>query len=442
MRTAIEVADIFRAEGPGYRAVQAGHLSLTQLKVMSAIENCRTAALGGHVDACEDCGHWRIAYNSCRNRHCPKCQSAAARTWLAEREADLLPVGYFHVVFTLPTEVADIALQNKAIVYDLLFRAASETMMTIAADPKHLGARIGITAVLHTWGSAMTHHPHIHMIVPGGGISLDAQRWISSRPAFLLPVRVLGALFRRLFLTQLIELYQAGRLAFFGTQAGLADRRLFLRRLAAVRKKRFVVYAKPPFAGPEAVLAYLARYTHRVAISNRRLIAFDETGVTFRYKDYRRDGAERQRVMTLAPHDSSAASCSTSCHAAFTASGITACSPVQHAKQVLRVPASCLASCPRQSLSNCQSRSIISRPVPAAAGACSSSRPSSAGGNPARHLTHLHQPGASPRDPARLALISRRNTAIATNAPIRALRQAQRDRTEYEPWPAPDPRAT
>ena len=177
---------------------------------MSAIENCRTAALGGHVDACEDCGHQRIAYNSCRNRHCPKCQGAAARTWLAEREADLLPVGYFHVVFTLPTEVADIAVQNKAIVYDLLFRAASETMMTIAADPKHLGARIGITAVLHTWGSAMTHHPHIHMIVPGGGISLDGRRWISSRPAFLLPVRVLGMLFRRLFLTRLIELHRGG----------------------------------------------------------------------------------------------------------------------------------------------------------------------------------------------------------------------------------------
>ena len=243
---------------------------------MSAIENCRTAALGGHVDACEDCGHQRIAYNSCRNRHCPKCQGAAARTWLAEREADLLPVGYFHVVFTLPTEVADIAGQNKAIVYDLLFRAASETMMTIAADPKHLGARIGITAVLHTWGSAMTHHPHIHMIVPGGGISLDGRRWISSRPAFLLPVRVLGMLFRRLFLTRLIELHEAGRLAFFGTQAGLADRRLFLRHLAAVRKKRWVVYAKPPFSGPEAVLAYLSRYTHRVAISNQRLIAFDD----------------------------------------------------------------------------------------------------------------------------------------------------------------------
>ena len=194
-------------------------------------------------------------------------------------------------------------MQNKAIVYDLLFRAASETMMTIAADPKHLGARIGITAVLHTWGSAMTHHPHVHMIVPGGGISLDGRHWVSSRPAFLLPVRVLGRLFRRLFLTRLIELHEAGRLAFFGTQAGLADRRLFLRHLAAVRKKRWVVYAKPPFAGPEDVLAYLSRYTHRVAISNQRLIAFDETGVTFRYKDYRRDGPDRQRVMTLAPHE-------------------------------------------------------------------------------------------------------------------------------------------
>jgi hypothetical protein len=303
LRTSLEVADIFRVEGAGYRAVQAGHLSLTQLKVMSAIENCRTAALGGHVDACEDCGHQRIAYNSCRNRHCPKCQGAAARTWLAEREADLLPVGYFHVVFTLPIEVADIAWQNKAVVYDLLFRAAAETMMTIAADPRHLGARIGITAVLHTWGSAMTHHPHIHMIVPGGGISLDGQHWISSRPAFLLPVRVLGSLFRRLFLTRLIELHRAGRLAFFGTQAGLADHRLFLRHLTALRNKRWVVYTKPPFTGPQAVLAYLSRYTHRVAISNQRLIAFDETGVTFRYKDYRRDGPERQRVMTLTPHE-------------------------------------------------------------------------------------------------------------------------------------------
>jgi hypothetical protein len=300
VRASIEVADIFRAAGPAYRAAQTGHLSLTQLKVMSAIENCRTAALGGHVEACEDCGQWRIAYNSCRNRHCPKCQGAAARTWLAEREADLLPVGYFHVVFTLPAEVADIAFQNKAVVYDLLFRAASETMLTIAADPKHLGARIGITAVLHTWGSAMTHHPHVHMIVPGGGIAPDASRWISSRPAFLLPVRVLGKLFRRLFLTRLLALRDAGRLGFFGTMAHLIERRAFLRHLAPVRGKRWVVYAKAPFAGPEAVLAYLARYTHKVAISNSRLIAFDATGVTFRYKDYRRAESDRQQVMILA----------------------------------------------------------------------------------------------------------------------------------------------
>jgi len=299
VRASIEVADIFRAAGPAYRAAHAGHLSLDQLKVMSAIEQCRTAALGGHVESCEDCGHWRIAYNSCRNRHCPKCQGAAARTWLAEREADLLPVGYFHVVFTLPAEVADIALQNKAAVYGLLFQAASEAMLTIAADPRHLGARIGITAVLHTWGSALTHHPHIHMIVPGGGLSHDASRWISSRPAFLLPVRVLGKLFRRLFLTRLAALQDAGRLAFFGRLAHLADRRAFLRHLSPVRNKRWVVYAKPPFAGPEAVLAYLSRYTHRVAISSRRILRFDEAGVTFRYKDYRRDGAGRQQVMTL-----------------------------------------------------------------------------------------------------------------------------------------------
>jgi hypothetical protein len=211
----------------------------------------------------------------------------------------LLPVGYFHVVFTLPAEIADIAFHNKAVVYDVLFQAASETMLTIAADPRHLGARIGITAVLHTWGSALTHHPHVHMIVPGGGIALDGQRWIASRPAFLVHVRVLGKLFRRLFLTRLTALHDAGRLAFFAGLAPLADRQAFLRHLSPARQKRWVVYAKPPFAGPEAVLAYLSRYTHRVAISNPRLLAFDETGVTFRYKDYRRDGADRHQVMTL-----------------------------------------------------------------------------------------------------------------------------------------------
>ena len=300
MRTSLEVADIFRAAGPLYRAAHAGHLSLHQLKIMSAVEQCRTAAMGGHVEACTDCGHWRIAYNSCRNRHCPKCQGAAARTWLADREADLLPVGYFHVVFTLPAEIGAIAFHNKAVVYDLLFKAAAETMLTIAADPRHLGARIGITAVLHTWGSALTHHPHVHMIVPGGGIALDGEHWISARAAFLLPVRVLGALFRRLFLTRLLQLHDAGQLAFFGNMAHLAERRALLRHLSPVRKKRWVVYAKPPFAGPEAVLAYLSRYTHRVAISNSRLLRFDETGVTFRYKDYRRSDADRQQMMTLA----------------------------------------------------------------------------------------------------------------------------------------------
>jgi hypothetical protein len=296
----LEVADVFRAAGPAYRAARAGHLSLHQRKVMAAIETCRTAALGGHVEACDGCGHTRIAYNSCRNRHCPKCQAAAARTWLAAREADLLPVGYFHVVFTLPAEVAQIAFQNKAAVYDLLFRAASETMLTIAADPKHLGARIGLTAVLHTWGSAMTHHPHVHMIVPGGGLARDGTRWISAKPGFLLPVRVLAKLFRRLFLAGLIALHAAGRLAAFGSLSPLAERRAFLRHLAPVRTKRWVVYAKPPFAGPAAVLAYLSRYTHRVALSNRRLVGFDAAGVTFRVKDYRRDGPERYGVLTLA----------------------------------------------------------------------------------------------------------------------------------------------
>jgi hypothetical protein len=299
LRTSLEVANIFQAAGSAYRATHAGHLSLHQLKIMSAIEHCRTAALGGHVEACADCGHWRVAYNSCRNRHCPKCQGAAARTWLAEREADLLPVGYFHVVFTLPAEVGVIAFHNKALVYDLLFRTASETMQIIAADPRHLGARIGITAVLHTWGSALTHHPHIHMIVPGGGLSPDGERWVSARPAFLLPVRVLGALFRRLFLTRLLALFNAGQLGFYGSMAHLAERRAFLRHLSPARKKRWVVYAKPPFAGPEAVLAYLSRYTHRVAISNSRLVRFDDDGVTFRFKDYRRGGTDRQQVMTL-----------------------------------------------------------------------------------------------------------------------------------------------
>ncbi len=299
--TLLEVADIFRRHGAAWRRANAGHLSLGQLKVMSAIENCRSAALGGHVERCEDCGHHRIAYNSCRNRHCPKCQGAAAKDWLAAREADLLQVGYFHLVFTLPAEISAIAYQNKTVVYDLLFRAAAETLLTIAADPKHLGARIGTTAVLHTWGSAMTHHPHVHMIVPGGGISLDGTRWVPCRPGFLLPVRVLSRLFRRLFLAGLVEAHAAGRLAFFGDLNGLREPQTFAARLAPLRRKNWFVYAKPPFAGPQAVLAYLARYTHRVAIANSRLVRLDDRGVTFRYKDYRRDERARYRTMTLAP---------------------------------------------------------------------------------------------------------------------------------------------
>ena len=298
-RQGLEVADIFHRYGAAWRRANAGHVSLGQLQVMSAVENCRSAVLGGHVERCEDCGHRRIAYNSCRNRHCPKCQGAAAKDWLAAREADLLPVGYFHLVFTLPAEIAPIAYQNKAVVYGLLFRTAAETLLTIAADPRHLGARIGFTAVLHSWGSAMTHHPHLHMIVPGGGISLDGKRWVACRPGFLVPVRVLSRLFRRLFLDGLADAHAAGRLSFFGGLDSLRNRAAFTAHLAPLRTKNWFVYAKPPFAGPEAVLTYLARYTHRVAISNSRLLALDERGVTFRYKDYRRNGRARYRTMTL-----------------------------------------------------------------------------------------------------------------------------------------------
>ena len=299
-RERLEVADIFRAHGAAWRRANAGHLSLGQLKVMSAIESCRTAALGGHVARCEDCAYEHIAYNSCRNRHCPKCQGAAAKDWLAARQAELLPVEYYHVVFTLPAPIADIAYQNKAAVYGILFKAAAETLIAIAADPRHLGARLGLTAVLHTWGSALTHHPHLHCVVPGGGISLDGERWISCRSGFFLPVRVLSRLFRRLFLEKLVAAHEAGRLRFFGDLRHLADSHAFADHLSPLRKIEWVVYAKRPFAGPEAVLAYLSRYTHRVAISNSRLIALDDGGVTFKWKDYRTKGRDRQKVMTLA----------------------------------------------------------------------------------------------------------------------------------------------
>jgi hypothetical protein len=298
-RPKLEVADIFRDHGAAWRSAHAGHVSLDQLKVMSAIERCRTAALGGHVARCEDCAHTLIAYNSCRNRHCPKCQGAAAREWLAEREAELLPVPYFHVVYTLPAELRDIAYQNKAVVYDLLFKASAETTLTIAADPKHLGARIGFISVLHTWGSALIHHPHVHMIVPGGGFSPDGSKWIACRPRYFLPVEVLSALFRRLFLEMLLAAHNAGQLLFFGHLVPLAEKPAFEAYLKPLRNIDWVVYAKEPFAGPRQVLRYLSCYTHRIAISNRRLISADENGVTFRYKDYRLDGPARYKTMTL-----------------------------------------------------------------------------------------------------------------------------------------------
>jgi len=303
VRPALEVADIFRDHGAAWRRANVGHVSLDQMKVMSAIERCRTAALGGHVAQCEDCTHTHIAYNSCRNRHCPKCQGGAAREWLAEREAELLPVGYFHLVFTLPGPIADIAYQNKRVIYDILFKASAETMLTIAADPKHLGARIGFTAVLHTWGSAMTHHPHVHMVVPGGGISLDGTRWVSSRPNFFLHVLVLSRLFRRRFLEKLSAAHEAGKLHFFADHAHLGDAQAFAAFLAPLRDIDWVVHAKPPFAGPKAVLAYLSRNTHRGAISNHRLIKADENSVTFKWKDYRIEGAARYKTMTLPTHE-------------------------------------------------------------------------------------------------------------------------------------------
>jgi hypothetical protein len=272
-RPALEVADIFRDHGAAWRDANRGHVSLAQMKVMSAIESCRTAALGGHVARCEDCAHTVVAYNSCRNRHCPKCQGA---------------------------EIGDIAYQNKRVIYDLLFKASAETMLTIAADPKHLGAKIAITSVLHTWGSAMTHHPHVHMIVPGGGLSLDGERWIAAKPNFFLPVLVLSKLFRRLMLEKLVAVHKAGKLTFFGAHAHLAGDKAFAAFLAPLRRTRWFVYSKRPFAGPEAVLAYLSRYTHRVAISNRRLINADEDSVTFKVKNYRLEGPGRYTTMTLA----------------------------------------------------------------------------------------------------------------------------------------------
>ncbi len=302
-RPSLEVADIFHQHGAAWRDSQRGHLSLSQRKFMSAIEQCRTAALGGHVLRCDGCATELVSYNSCRNRHCPRFQSAAAKRWLDARQADLLPVECYHVVFTLPAPIADLAYQNKAELYGLLFDVTAEVLQTIAADRKHLGARIGATLVLHTWGSALTHHPHVHGIVPGGGLAPDSKSWVACPVGFFLPVRVLSRLMRRRFIEELLRLHQSGRLRFFVELAALADGACFNRWMAPMRQCEWVVYAKRPFAGPQAVLAYLSRYTHRVAVSNSRLVAMDERGVSFKWKDYRAKRSTRHKTMTLAPQE-------------------------------------------------------------------------------------------------------------------------------------------
>lgn len=296
-RAPLEVADIFHRYGNDYRHTRRGHVSCAQLRVMGAIEACRTAVLGGHLEQCNCCGVQRNAYNSCRNRHCPKCQSLARAKWLDDRQAELLPVEYFHAVFTLPTPVAAIAQQNPRVVYNLLFRVVSETLQTIARDPKHLGANIGFIAVLHTWGQTLQHHPHLHCIIPGGGLSADQDRWVACRPGFFLAVQVLSRLYRRLFLEGLQQAYKKGQLQFFKSLASLKDQQAFDDYLEPARKVEWNVYTKPPFAGPQQVLDYLGRYTHRVAISNNRLESIDNSKVAFRWKDNRQDG--HRKIMTL-----------------------------------------------------------------------------------------------------------------------------------------------
>ncbi|GAC1507075.1 MAG: IS91 family transposase [Steroidobacteraceae bacterium] len=300
-RPKLEVADIFRRYGNAYRKKHGASMSVVQRRIMKAIEVCRTAALGGQIEQCDKCGHQRICYRSCRDRHCPKCQSLARAEWIQHRQAELLDCDYFHVVFTIPEEVAAIAYQNKEVVYGILFRATAETLRTIAADPKHLGAEIGFFAVLHTWGSNLLHHPHLHCVVPGGGLSPDGNHWISCKPGFFLPVRVLSRLFRRLFLAYLQKAFDAGKLQFFTTLTNLRDRRQFARYLAPVRTAEWVVYAKPPFAGPQQVLDYIGRYTHRVAISNNRLLDIEAGQVLFQWKDYR--NKSQKKTMTLSAEE-------------------------------------------------------------------------------------------------------------------------------------------
>jgi hypothetical protein len=300
-KPSLEVADIFRIHGETYRQQYGSSISPDQYRVMRAIELCRTAALGGHVQQCNKCSYQVISYNSCRNRHCPKCQSLDKAQWLQARQAEILPVNYFHVVFTLPDILAPLALQNKRVVYNLLFQAASQTLLTIAADTKHLGAKIGFIAVLHTWGQNLLHHPHLHCLVPGGGLSTERHEWVAGRPKFFLPVRVLSRLFRRLFLTLLKQAFDQGELSFHGNIEQLSDPKNFHQFLQPCRKKEWVVYVKPPFGKPEQVLDYLARYAYRVAITNNRLLALKDGKVSFQYKDYQQNNTKK--IMILEAHE-------------------------------------------------------------------------------------------------------------------------------------------
>jgi Putative transposase/Transposase zinc-binding domain len=300
-RPKLEVADIFRRYGEAYRQHHGAALSPAQRRVMTAIELCRTAALGGHLERCDNCAYERPCYDSCRNRHCPKCQSLARAAWVEKRQAEILSTHYFHVVFTLPEQIVAIAYQNQELVYGMLFRATAETLSTIAADPNHLGAEIGFFAVLHTWGQNLLHHPHLHCVVPGGGISPDGSRWISCRPRFFLPIRVLSRLFRRLFLTYLQEAFDAGKLRFCSSLEGLREPQVFHRYLDSVRHVNWVVYAKPPFAGPQQVMDYVGRYTHRVAIANHRIVDIENGQVSFNWRDYRDNN--QQKVMRLSAEE-------------------------------------------------------------------------------------------------------------------------------------------
>jgi hypothetical protein len=296
-RPKLEVADVFRRYGAAYREQHGASMSIAQRRVMTAIGQCRTAALGGHLERCDQCGYERNAFNSCRDRHCPKCQCLARAQWIEDRQSELLEVPYFHLVFTVPEEIAEITLQNKRVVYDILFRATAETLTTIAADPKHLGAQIGFFAVLHSWGQNLLFHPHLHCVVPGGGPSPDGQRWVACRPGFFLPVRVLSRLFRRLFLESMHKAFDVGKLQFFGALEHLRERSAFTAHLDRAKESEWVVYAKRPFAGPQQVLDYVGRYTHRVAISNNRLTDIDNDQVRFRWKDYRH--GDKLKTMTL-----------------------------------------------------------------------------------------------------------------------------------------------